>query len=145
MIFQMGKPKFQKNHHLGFKVTAHTGFLKGLTNRAIYDTLLHQVSLTTIRRWVLEFSRMEEGAVVCHKRPPGRPRSVRTERNIRSVKSIIASNTVRSTGRQLGISQRSMRRIVDLDIGLYVFIFHRFIYLSFLIFITCSFSRMQAL
>ena len=91
---------------------------QGFTSCQIYQLLKNDYSKATVYRWVNRI--LISG--VSAKTSPGRPRSARTKLMIAKVKRYVLSNKkrkpARRIAREVGISARTIRRIIQKDLGL---------------------------
>ena len=91
----------------------------GDTPTEIYRALNASIGFSTIKRWRQMIRRF--GAIKLSS-PPGRPRIVRSKENIRKVKDRLCRKkrvSARKLSVELDISERSVRRILKNDLGLF--------------------------
>lgn len=97
------------------KQVALKHYRAGKSNRVIYEHLASTVSIETIRRWTKLFAELENDVIPTF-RSPGRPRSIRTNINIKRSKRLLKTMPARAVSRQLAISRGSLHRIVKKDL-----------------------------
>lgn len=93
----------------------------GQSPSQISKDLCNAISERTVREWKSRYLKTDE---IHLKKPPGLVRTVRTKNTIAKVKKTFqrkARQSVHKMACQLGISERSLRRIVKEDLGLHAY------------------------